>query len=160
MKKLLSILLLLTLVCVSCQKKKSSQSDDIVNPSIDNVNHGVDSVEAVADKTINTPKSAPVEHRTEYDDETGFAADSWEQGMYDGLQDGASDAVEGRSSRYKYKGTSSQYKSGYREGYDEAYAEGVKVTVEAQREYDRLAEEYGLDDIDDYSDADLGDYEY
>ncbi len=80
--------------------------------------------------------------------------------MYDGMTHGAEDAIDSKPSRYRYLGSSSEYKRGYREGYDEAYAEGVNVTIEAEKEYDKLVQEYGLDDIDDYSDIELSDYDY
>ena len=82
--------------------------------------------------------------------DTEFRAGSYEQGMYDGLNDGAEDAVEGRAFNYKYKSSSPEYIKGYKEGYSNAYNEGVKVVEEAEKEYEKLQSEYGLDDLDGY----------
>ena len=105
----------------------------------------------------NGPKTDFKENNTKVESNTssnsnsydpGFTSGSYEQGMYDGLTDGAEDAIEGRPRKYKYKDTGLEYKSGYREGYDNAYNEGIKVTEEAEKEYERLSSEYGLDDLD------------
>ena len=83
--------------------------------------------------------------------------DEYGRGFLAGGEDGADDALEGRSRKYKYgSGHSSEYIRGYKEAYDETYNEGVRVTEEAEREMERLESEYGLDDID----IDISDYDY
>ena len=91
--------------------------------------------------------------------ETGFDSESREQGLYDGLTHGADDAISGNSKHYNYLGSSPPYREGYREGYDQAYASGDRVTPEHEDEYEELVEEYGLDEIEDYSDIDFTEYE-
>lgn len=89
--------------------------------------------------------------------ETDIDLDEYGRGFLAGGEDGAGDALEGRSHRYKYgSGRSSEYIRGYKEAYDETYNEGVRVQEEAEREMERLESEYGLDDID----IDISDYDY
>ena len=89
--------------------------------------------------------------------DTDVDLDEYGRGFLAGGEDGAEDAIEGRSRRYKYgSGRSSEYIRGYKEAYDETYNEGVRVTEEAEREMERLESEYGLDDID----IDISDYDY
>jgi len=165
-KQINVIIIFICSICLACNNKDNNHTDDLFKPFVEStsdsshVSTPQDTSSSDIESSSNIDKSERhINTNNSYiDSETGFESESWEQGMYDGMTHGADDAINGKSKRYRYLGNSSQYQKGYKEGYDEAYAEGVNVTIEAEKEYDKIEQEYGLDDIDDYSDIDLDDY--
>lgn len=149
-------LLCVSLIAImeSCGEQKSSKSYSVGEDSSTPVTTNESSISNYSSSTSST--SSDYSSGSTYS-EADIDLDEYGRGFLAGGEDGAGDALEGRSRRYKYgSGRSSEYIRGYKEAYDETYNEGVKVTEEAEREMERLESEYGLDDID----IDISDYDY
>ena len=146
-----SILPLAIICIVGCTGNSNNAKDNIIDTKQTEKVAYVDSMPAESDIAAEQASTDIQQSNSSApSSDTEFRAGSYEQGMYDGLNDGAEDAIEGRAFNYKYKSSSPEYIKGYKEGYSNAYNEGVKVVEETEKEYEKLQSEYGLDDLDGY----------